>query len=365
MTDTVTPARPPARARAIAFYLPQFHPIPENDEWWGPGFTEWTNTARARPMYPGHYQPHIPGELGYYDLRLPETRSAQAALAREYGIEAFCYYHYWFGGQRIIERPFQEVLDSGEPDFPFCLCWANESWTGIWHGVPGRVLIEQTYPGEDDYRRHFDFLLRAFGDRRQVTVDGKPLFLVYKPKSIPEPRRVTDLWRELASRNGLPGLFLVGVDDNAAWPHADFGFDGSVKPRLPPRQAWVPWRQPVRKVWYRLRRFAGLPSRYDYRAGLATLIEPRPAGREAYPCVIPGWDNTPRSGVRGLVLDNSRPEYFEAQVRRAVEAVSDLPAEHRLVFIKAWNEWAEGNHLEPDLRWGRAYLEAFRAGVTG
>ena len=146
------------RARAIALYLPQFHPIPENDAWWGSGFTEWTNTAKARPLFAGHHQPHVPADLGFYDLRLPETREAQAALARRYGIEGFCYYHYWFAGRRILERPFDEVLASGKPDFPFCLCWANESWTGIWHGAPGRILIEQTYPGPADHAAHFSAL---------------------------------------------------------------------------------------------------------------------------------------------------------------------------------------------------------------
>ncbi len=353
------------RARGIAFYLPQFHPIPENDEWWGKGFTEWTNTAKARPRFPGHYQPHIPGELGYYDLRLPDTRAAQAAMARAYGIEAFCYYHYWFGGRRILERPFQEVLDSGEPDLPFCLCWANESWTGIWHGLSNRTLIEQTYPGDDDHRRHFDFLMRAFSDPRHVRVDGKPLFLVYKPRRLPDGPRVTDLWRSLAMAAGLEGLHLVGVDDDAEWPHREFGFDGSVQPRLPLREAWAPWTDPGRKIWYKLRTAAGVPTVRDYRRGLAGLIAPRPDGREAYPCVIPNWDNSPRSGARGLVLQNSRPEYFGEQVAAAVRQLDGLPAEHRLLFVKSWNEWAEGNHLEPDQRWGRAYLEAFRSAILG
>lgn len=353
-----------ARARAIAFYLPQYHPVPENDEWWGKGFTEWTNTAKAKPRFPGHYQPHVPADLGFYDLRSPETRAAQAQMAREYGIEAFCYYHYWFAGRRIIDRPFREVLESGEPEFPFCLCWANESWTGVWHGLPNRVLLEQTYPGADDHRRHFDFLVQAFCDPRHVRVEGKPLFLVYKPLMVPEVERVTDLWRKLAMDAGLPGLYLIGVDDNAAWPHRDFGFDGSVKPELPPRRPWAPWRQPVKKVWYKLKRMAGVPTVHDYRRGLARLVEPRPPGTENYPCVIPNWDNTPRSGEMGLVLHNSRPEYFREQVERAVSVLAAVPEERRLLFIKSWNEWAEGNHLEPDLRWGRAYLKALRSAVV-
>lgn len=351
-------------ARGIAFYLPQYHPIPENDAWWGKGFTEWTNTARARPRFPGHYQPHIPGELGYYDLRLGETRAAQADLARQYGIEAFCYYHYWFAGRRILERPFAEVLASGAPDFPFCLCWANESWTGVWHGLANQTLIEQTY-SDDDFRRHFDFLMTAFTDRRYVLVDGKPLLLVYRPRGLPDPLRVTELWRKLAVSNGLAGLHLVGVDDNPLWAHRDFGFDGSIKPRLPARHEWAPWHRPGRKIWYGLHRALGVPTVHDYRRGLATLIEPRPADREVYPCVIPNWDNSPRSGARGLVLRNSRPEYFADQVRAAIANLDGLPANRRLLFVKAWNEWAEGNHVEPDQRWGRAYLEAFRDEIVG
>src|SRR5437016_268415 len=201
--------KPEIGARTIAFYLPQYHPIPENDEWWGKGFTEWTNAAKAKPMFRGHYQPHIPADLGFYDLRVPETRAAQAELAREYGLEAFCYYHYWFAGKRIIERPFNEVLASGQPDFPFCVCWANQTWTGIWHGAPNRILIEQTYPGFDDHRAHFETLLPAFRDRRYLTVDGKPLFIVYSPGGLPDSLRILEFWRELALKAGLPGLFLV------------------------------------------------------------------------------------------------------------------------------------------------------------
>src|SRR5437899_636840 len=191
------------RARALAFYLPQFHPIPENDEWWGPGFSEWTNTAKARPLFPGHMQPHIPADLGFYDLRLPESREAQATLARSYEVEAFCYWHYWFSGRRILERPFAEVLKSGEPKLPFCLGWANQTWSGIWHGDPDRILIEQTFPGAADHEAHFNSVFQAFADERYVRVAGKPLFYVYRPLAIPEVSRFTDLWRKLADRAGL------------------------------------------------------------------------------------------------------------------------------------------------------------------
>ena len=203
-------------ARVIAFYLPQFHPIPENDAWWGKGFTEWTNVAKAKPMFRGHYQPRIPADLGFYDLRVPESRFAQAELAAAYGVEAFCYWHYWFAGRRLLERPFEEVLRTKEPRFKFCLAWANQTWSGIWHGEPHRTLIEQTYAGPTDYERHFRWLLEAFEDDRYLTVNGKPLFVVFKPKDVPDLKRMSDVWRELAQKAGLRGLYLVG-DANLFW----------------------------------------------------------------------------------------------------------------------------------------------------
>ena len=212
--------------RAIAFYLPQFHPIPENDEWWGKGFTEWTNTAKAKPLFPGHYQPHVPADLGFYDLRLTETRIAQAEMAAEYGIEGFCYWHYWFAGKRLLEHPFSEVMQSGKPNFPFCLGWANDTWSGIWHGAPNRILIEQTYPGLEDYKNHFNSLLSAFTDDRYITVDGKPVFLIYKPHKLPDPIQFTDYWRELAHQAGLKGLhFIASLQDERVWKPEKFGFD--------------------------------------------------------------------------------------------------------------------------------------------
>lgn len=348
----------------IAFYLPQFHPIPENDEWWGKGFTEWTNTAKAKPLFKGHYQPHVPADLGFYDLRLPEARAAQADLAREYGIEAFCYYHYWFAGRRILEKPFEAVLASGEPDFPFCLCWANQTWTGIWHGAGNRVLVEQTYPGEDDHRRHFDYLLQAFSDRRYLRVDGRPLFMVYNPDELPDPQRTTDLWRDLASRAGLPGLYLVAEHSSLDWDPRRLGFDAKVGVRLPPRrrtlQNWSTWRQPLRKLKYWYADWQGLPTIHQYEHVSAHLLTPARPGVESFPCVVPNWDNTARSGANGMVLHGSSPELFRQQLRRALDSTAALPPERRIVFVKSWNEWAEGNHLEPDLKFGRAYLEVFR-----
>lgn len=368
---------PQVRARLIAFYLPQFHPIPENDEWWGPGFTEWTNVARARPLYKGHAQPHIPGELGFYDLRLPETRAAQARLARDYGIGGFCYWHYWFGGRRLLERPFQEVLQSGEPDFPFCLAWANESWSGAWHGRPDHILLKQEYPGDADYAAHFAAVLPALRDPRYIRVDGRPLFIVYKPANLPDAPHFTRTWRRLAEQAGLPGLYLLGLlrGDRTA---REFGLDG----RLP-----LGW--PDTPSSSRLERFVlGMTGRTlgQLRTAFAFRINlgapgPRVAGYDRifrrayvgdladdrYPMVFPCWDNTPRSGRRGYVLHGSTPRLFAGYLEQAIAQVAARSPDKRLVFIKSWNEWAEGNYLEPDTVWGRAYLEAIRsvAGSVG
>lgn len=352
------------KARAIAFYLPQYHPIPENDQWWGRGFTEWTNAAKAKPMFSGHYQPHVPADLGFYDLRLPEARAAQAEMARTYGIEAFCYYHYWFAGRRLLERPFEEVLESGQPELPFCLCWANQTWTGIWHGAPNRVLIEQTYPGRDDHVRHFEYLLSAFLDPRYIRVDGKPVFVIYAPNELPDSNVVTDIWRDLAVKAGLPGLFLIAEHRNAHWDPVKAGFDASINVRLPKRrtqlQQSIPWWRLNKKISYWLKNKKGMPTIHSYEAAISQLIFARQSGIESYPCVIPNWDNTPRSGVNGMVLHGSTPELFRHHLRSAIQNVEPLPIERRFIFVKSWNEWAEGNHLEPDLRFGLQYLEVLR-----
>ncbi len=342
--------------KTIAFYLPQFHPIPENDEWWGKGFTEWTNTAKAKPLFRDHYQPHVPSDLGFYDLRLPETRIAQAEMAREYGIDAFCYYHYWFAGKRLLERPFNEVLESGQPDFPFCLCWANATWTGIWHGAPNRILIEQTYPGQSDYEAHFAALLPAFRDPRYITIDNKLLFLVYRPLDLPDAIHFVSIWRELATKAGLPGLFLVGVNHNSTWLPESAGFDAAVLQKLPLKAPRIPWKYALLKAHHFIKK-ANLTI-YEHSEIADTFIRKHKANYLEFPCVIPNWDNTPRSGMNGLVLHNSTPELFKQQLATAIQNVSTLPAERRIIFLKSWNEWAEGNHLEPDLRFGKAYLEA-------
>jgi hypothetical protein len=345
------------KIKAIAFHLPQYHPIPENDAWWGKGFTEWTNTVKAKPLFSGHYQPHVPADLGFYDLRLSEARAAQADMAKEAGLSGFCYYHYWFGGKELLERPVDEILRLGEPDFDFCLCWANQTWTGIWHGAPNRVLIEQTYPGDEDHRRHFERLLPAFRDRRYIKVDGKPLFVIYRPMELPDPKHVADLWQQMAVAAGFPGLHLVGVA-SADWTPQEHGFDASIVSGLPKiRRGWVSWRRPLEKILGKLREVFGRPDVHFYEEMLPKLLPPAPEGVETYPLAIPNWDNTPRSGARGMLLHGSTPELFRKHLQAAVARAEKLPSSRQLLFIKSWNEWAEGNHLEPDLRFGRAYLD--------
>jgi lipopolysaccharide biosynthesis protein len=310
-------------------------------------------------LFRGHYQPHVPADLGFYDLRVPEVREQQAALARQYGIEGFCYYEYWFAGKRLLERPFNEVLASGRPDYPFCICWANQTWTGIWHGAPGRILIEQTYPGMDDHEAHFAQWLRAFRDRRYLRVDNRPLLLIYRPLEIPEIRAVTAFWRRLAGESGLEGLHLVGVSHDPDWIPQDCGFDASVTPHTPLHRTfnWAPWNRPVLKLRSLVKKWRNRPTVVNYADVYRDLLVTVPAGVENYPCLVPNWDNTPRSGWRGFVLHDSTPELFRGHVRQALEMTEGTPHEHRLLFVKSWNEWAEGNHLEPDLKFGNRYLE--------
>ena len=370
-------------ARFIAFYLPQFHPTPENSHWWGPGFTEWTNVTKAVPLFPGHRQPKFPADLGYYDLRVPETRAAQAELAANHGIEAFCYWHYWFAGRRILERPFEEVLKSREPDFPFCLCWANHSWTGIWSGAPNRLLIEQTYPGRTDFRKHFESLRLAFDDPRYFRVEGKPVFVVYAPRSIPQPREFADTWRDLAAHAGLKGIYLVGFVDHQSPGLASEGYDAWLTP-TPDflfRSDWTPLARlaPGRSGMYRgAKKIIKSASdtlhyhlygsdlnvfSYADASRLAREIVPRAYARQ--PCVFPNWDNTPRSGRNGVVFLDSTPGLFAEHLHDAVEFVRDYPSEERIVWIKSWNEWAEGNYLEPDREYGLAYLNEVKRCCIG
>ena len=354
------------KARVVAFYLPQFHPIPENDAWWGTGFTEWTNTAKARPLFRGHYQPHVPADLGFYDLRVPETRAQQAEMAERFGIEGFCYYHYWFAGKRLLNRPFDEVVASGKPKFPFCLCWANQTWSGVWHGLKDKILIAQTYPGERDHRAHFETLLPAFRDIRYIKVEGKPLFLIFLPHEIPEPKATLALWRQMAREAGLEGIYFVG-NSTAQKPEdfRDMGFDATVQGPNIKFRPWVKtWRKPLARIKQSIDLRRGIPHRFD----MGNFFEQNKPGRQnwpSYPSLVHAWDNTPRSGSRGIVYENATPQLFKKMLQLAIDSVSHEPEGKRLIFLKSWNEWAEGNHLEPDLRDGMAYLDALKDVLGG
>ena len=356
----------PWRARAIAFYLPQFHPTPQNDEWWGKGFTEWRNVVRNKPLVKGHEQPHLAGELGYYDLRVPETRAAQAELARAHGIAGFCYYHYWFHGKRLLERPFNRVLASGEPNFPFCLCWANESWGRVWDGRADEYLMEQKYSDEDDIA-HLRWLARAFQDTRYLRVQGKPLFLVYRARALANPQRSTALWRAEAQRLGLGELFLCRVESNFADERGDpraLGFDAAVEFQPDVFQLGAPKRRG--KFWDLARRrgwsaWAYINDHYWAYGDVVQRMLQKPIPAYPYfPGITPRFDNTPRRKREAHILQGATPALYEKWLRAIVARLETRAPDERLVFINAWNEWAEGAHLEPDARYGRQFLEATR-----
>ena len=366
------------QARLIAFYLPQYHPIPENDAWWGKGFTEWRNVAKAKPLFWGHRQPNVPADLGFYDLRVPEVREQQAELAGKYGIEGFCYWHYWFNGKLLLERPVLEVIASRKPDFPFCLAWANEPWSRRWTGEPLDILQDQVYGSDDDATRHFEWLLPAFKDPRAIKVDGKPVFLIYRADQIPGIQNMLELWRKLAIKNGLPGLYLMMIETTGTFNMnpLEWGFDATVEFQphwkkcadIQPKNFFYKmlihlYRLPVRifrGILYRLfPRFKKQLWILDYRKLWPHLAMTHERDYPFYPGVFPRWDNTPRKGkTGGLVIRHSTPLEYEKWLKKTIECLLPRPKEHRIVFINAWNEWAEGNYLEPDLRFGHAYLEA-------
>jgi len=356
------------KVRLIAFYLPQYHPIPENDKWWGKGFTEWTNVTKARPLFRGHYQPHLPADLGYYDLRLPEVRQSQADLAREYGIYGFCYYHYWFNGKQLLERPFNEVLASGKPDLPFCLCWANEPWSRRWDGNDKDELIEQTYGGKSDTQNHIRWLLRAFADERYIRINGKPLFLIYRAREIPDVKKMLNIWREEASRAGLPGLYLCSVDScwSTNWDPTSCGFDAAVEFQPAFRLLSEKLLERRRSFKFRLWRWRHKRPEHriiSYKSLVQYMLQRQYFKYKMFRCVTPGFDNIARrqNRLQATIFHQSNPQDFGIWLQHTVKWTKDnMPEGEQIVFINAWNEWAEGNHLEPDQKFGHAFLEQVR-----
>ncbi|WP_136514298.1 glycosyltransferase WbsX family protein [Geomonas edaphica] len=342
--------------KAIAFHLPQFHPIPENNEWWGAGFTEWRNVAKARPLFPGHRQPNLPGDLGFYDLRLTETQIDQANLAALAGLSGFCYYHYWYAGRLLLEKPLELLLARKTPKFPFCLCWANHDWTAHWSGRHD-MLVKQTYPGKEDYRAHYEYLRKFFEDGRYIRVNQKPVFAIFKPNDIPQVNSFVDYFKTWALEDGFGGIHLIALDGDlrllgsgfdALAPHSlNIALEGYLKHKR---------NRLKNMVRHRLFRYPRWVIEYSELAPFFqnSLCD----GITTIPTAIPNWDNTPRIGRRGVVLSSSSPEKFAEHLGTSITGFinNNTESEH-ILLIKSWNEWAEGNYLEPDLMYGKAWLE--------
>lgn len=340
-----------SKIKLIAFYLTQFHPIPENDLWWGRGFTEWTNVTKAQPMFRGHYQPHLPADFGFYDLRVGETRRDQIVMAKKYGIDGFCYYYYWFSGKRLLERPLDDMLADPDSDMPFCLCWANENWTRRWDAAEHEILIAQKY-GPDDDLNFIKSLIPYFRDPRYIRFEGAPLLIVYRPQHLPDARRSAQIWRDYCRSVGIQKLQIYCAFTHGNWNYEQFGFDGGVE--FPPHNLGS---QNLRDLLDCTEGYEGKV--LDYPEFAELYLARDYSAFNAFRTVFPSWDNSPRSGRLGTAFLNGTPENYEYWLSRAIERTKiEYPEQERFVFINAWNEWAEGCHLEPDRKYGHKFLEA-------
>ena len=346
--------------RLIAFYLPQFHPIRENDEWWGRGFTEWTNVVKAQPNFEGHHQPRLPADLGFYDLRVAEVMEQQAELARQYGIYGFCYHYYWFGGKRLLEMPLERMLRTDKPNFPFCLSWANENWTRRWDGLEHEVLITQQHSDEDDVAVMSD-LIRYFRHPNYIRINGKPLLLIYRIESFPNIRHTVERWRELCRKDRVGEIYLAMVESfEQASANDDpkiYGFDASVE--YPPHHMSAPIEAPGPML---NSAYVGLIN--DYREIVRRYLQKDTPSYTKFRGIMPDWDNTARKQNHALIFHHSSPETYREWLQAIIEQTRErYMGNERIVFINAWNEWAEGAHLEPDRRYGHAYLQATRSAL--
>ena len=360
----------------LAYYLPQYHPIPENDLWWGKGFTEWTNVTKAIPLFKGHEQPKLPADLGFYDLRVPDVRKQQAKLASKYGVDGFIYYHYWFGnGKMLLERPAEELLKSDELNYPFCFCWANETWKGVWHGMDNpEILIEQTYNGTTGFTEHFNYLLPFFKNSGYIKVDNKPMFHIYRLDDIENSDLFLETFNELAVKNGFDGMYFVVTlyNDTKAILDNDLikgcvGMDVFHKMRYNTLNL-LEHKKYLGRIVKNIRKYfkhtyllenRTKPIIMDYKIGVKNLNIKFP--HEKYiPCVFPNWDNSPRSGAKSLIFKNSNPEDWQQHLQMAVDELKKNPENPQYVIVKSWNEWAEGNYLEPDIKYGHKWLQAVK-----
>lgn len=340
-----------AAPRLIAFYLTQFHPIAENDMWWGKGFTEWTNVTKARPLFDSHYQPHLPTDFGFYDLRVRNTRHEQIQIAKQFGIDGFCYHYYWFSGTRLLNQPLDDMLADPESDMPFCLCWANENWTRRWDGAHHELLIAQRYLADDDLN-FIQGLIPFFSDSRYIRIEGKPFLIVYRPQHLPNAKKTAGIWRDYCRNNGIGEIHLCAALTHGNEDYVQFGFDCGVE--FPPHNnkcsniaGQVPFYEP----------FRGTVVEYEEIA--KSYIDRQYTPGDVHKCVFPSWDNTARTGNRAVMVLGGSPTNYEYWLAQTVDKTQqDFPGRERFVFINAWNEWAEGCHLEPDRKFGSQFLEA-------
>ncbi len=350
-----------AKLRPIAFVLPQFHPIPENDEWWGKGFTEWTNVTKAKPLFESHYQPHLPTNLGFYDLRLEEAREAQANLAKEHGIEGFCYYHYWFNGKRLLDQPIDEMLRLQKPDMPFMLCWANENWTRRWDGLDNEILIKQEYSFEDD-KEHMRWLCKdVFSDPRYIRVNGCPVFMVYRQDLFPDISKTAKIWKEIAkSEFGYKDLYLCVTESfNKSIDPNTINFDAVVEFSPHSVIKFKKTNDTNKSLFDKLKRKKQDKIDYrDFKKGVDFCKKRTLPKYKLFRCVTPSWDNTARKGIKGIVAIGSSPELYCNWLKYTIDNFKPYSKDENFVFINALNEWAEGNHLEPCVKYGNSYLEA-------
>lgn len=350
--------------KPLAFYLPQFHPIPQNDEWWGPGFTEWTNVAKAKPLFKGHEQPLIPADLGFYDLRLHQTRLDQAEMAKKYGVHGFIYYHYWFGkGKMILEKPMEEVLELKTPDFPFCICWANHSWSKIWTGDENSLLMKQEYLGQEDVEQHIAYLVPFFKDPRYIKVNGAPLLMIFDV-NIPNAKELIDAYKLEAKKYGIEDIYVMASNITPASKDVKAaGFDSRVSYAY--QQALsdeIEQQSILSKVKFKLKQIQhkNFPRIVDYQS-VSNRIVNKASDVATYPMVVPNWDNTPRKENLGFILQNATPQLFKDNLNNAINYLNhetELP--EKFLILKSWNEWAEGNILEPDSRHGHQFLQALK-----
>lgn len=362
------------KIRPIAIYLPQFYPTTENDEWWCKGFTEWTNVTRAKPLFQGHQQPQLPADLGFYDLRLSESRLAQEQLARKYGIFGFCYYHYWFNGKRMLQEPLDRKLENSNETLPFMLCWANENWTRVWDGSENEILLEQNY-SEDDDRKHISHLMKYLKDPRYMRINGKHIIAIYKSELLPNPRATINIWREIAALEGID-LMMCRMEAHGmiGEEFLESGFDKSIDFQpfgyyhkefvkfISDRQdsLFLKLLNKIKRIFIAeacLDNYLSVRNGvFEYEEYVDYYIKKGPIPNTCFPCVCPGWDNSARKKKNFFILNNTKPSVFA----KWVKYIKDNQADDTLLFINAWNEWAEGNHLEPCQRFGTQYLEKLK-----